>query len=330
MKQDLVGRKYNKLLVISEEEQGTKKGGEQFRRFKCLCDCGNTVTVAYSNLVFGHTKTCGCSRRQLRREHKNLVGQKFGRLTVIAEAEPRRCSGNLIHTWVCRCECGNVKTIMQSNLLFGYHAQSCGCVNTRGTVLNPDLTGNRYGLLTVVQKADKPEHIRSGRGTYWECECDCGGKKIVRTDSLVQGRTNSCGCLIGNIVRGVRFGKLTLLSTAPKVNGLRYWNVRCDCGKKHKVTTEKLLRASRVVCDCGSDKPRIDLTGQVFGRLTALMEVDPVKDSGGRNIPSWLCRCTCGKEVVVRRKNLLRKTTRSCGCLRRSAARQFDPMSKRQ
>ena len=95
MKQDLVGRKYNKLLVISEEEQGTKKGGEQFRRFKCLCDCGNTVTVAYSNLVFGHTKTCGCSRRQLRREHKNLVGQKFGRLTVIAEAEPRRCSGNL-------------------------------------------------------------------------------------------------------------------------------------------------------------------------------------------------------------------------------------------
>ena len=130
--------------------------------------------------------------------------------------------------------------------------------------------------------------------------------------------------------RGDRFGKLTLLSHAPAKHGQRYWNVRCDCGMVHTVSIDVLFRAANVYCTCGSDKPRINLTGQVFGRLTALMEVDPVKDSGGRNIPSWLCRCTCGKEVVVRRKNLLRKTTRSCGCLRRAAAKQFDPISKRQ
>lgn len=53
-----------------------------------------------------------------------------------------------------------------------------------------NLVGNRYGYLTVVSKALNER----GAGTMWHCVCDCGNKTTVRSDSLVTGRTTSCGC----------------------------------------------------------------------------------------------------------------------------------------
>ncbi len=52
-----------------------------------------------------------------------------------------------------------------------------------------DLTGEKFGKLTVVKLGER----RSGRKTYWECICDCGMVKEVRSDALP--RINSCGCV---------------------------------------------------------------------------------------------------------------------------------------
>ena len=52
-----------------------------------------------------------------------------------------------------------------------------------------------------------------------------------------------------------------------------------------------------------------DLTGQTFGRLTAL------RFDGYRNRDSWfLCQCECGKEKSIRARNLKKGQTQSCGC----------------
>lgn len=53
-----------------------------------------------------------------------------------------------------------------------------------------DLTGQRFGRLTVVKKAPNIE----GR-TAWECLCDCGNTCVSRTQYLIQGTKKSCGCL---------------------------------------------------------------------------------------------------------------------------------------
>lgn len=53
-----------------------------------------------------------------------------------------------------------------------------------------DLTGEKFGRLTVIGLDDKP-----GRKTYWICQCECGNVKSVRSDSLKQGVIKSCGCL---------------------------------------------------------------------------------------------------------------------------------------
>lgn len=49
-----VGQRFNMLTILNEVY------GEKLRRFKVLCDCGNTSEVYLSNLVSGHTKSCGC------------------------------------------------------------------------------------------------------------------------------------------------------------------------------------------------------------------------------------------------------------------------------
>ena len=53
-----------------------------------------------------------------------------------------------------------------------------------------DLTGKRFGKLTVIQKSNQ-----SGRRLYWDCICDCGKKITVKGDHLRQGNQESCGCL---------------------------------------------------------------------------------------------------------------------------------------
>lgn len=52
-----------------------------------------------------------------------------------------------------------------------------------------DLTGQRYGILTVLQNS---ENI--GLRTAWLCQCDCGSTTIVKTKELRRGKVASCGC----------------------------------------------------------------------------------------------------------------------------------------
>lgn len=58
----------------------------------------------------------------------------------------------------------------------------------------------------------------------------------------------------------------------------------------------------------------IDLTGNVYGRLTVIYLQPRIN---GRII--WLCKCSCGKECSVRASNLKKGTSQSCGCLQKEA-----------
>lgn len=54
---------------------------------------------------------------------------------------------------------------------------------------------------------------------------------------------------------------------------------------------------------------KLDLTGQRFGKLTALA---PAENIGG--CTAWLCRCDCGQETLVITKRLRDGHRTSCGC----------------
>jgi single stranded DNA-binding protein len=62
--------------------------------------------------------------------------------------------------------------------------------------LRKDMTGQRYGRLTVVSFAGLYKDSHS----LWKCICDCGVEKTVMRQSLIKGRTQSCGCLNKEVV----------------------------------------------------------------------------------------------------------------------------------
>lgn len=58
-----------------------------------------------------------------------------------------------------------------------------------------DITGKRYGRLTVIEKAGYYISPGGKRFLRWLCKCDCGNFKTVITSKLNNGHTKSCGCL---------------------------------------------------------------------------------------------------------------------------------------
>lgn len=61
----------------------------------------------------------------------------------------------------------------------------------------------------------------------------------------------------------------------------------------------------------GHSTKKLELTGQRFGKLTALR---PAENIGKKT--AWLCRCDCGKEIAVITGRLRSGHTTSCGCLK--------------
>lgn len=55
----------------------------------------------------------------------SLVGQKYGKLTVLARHECNTKSNKPL--WVCKCECGNISIVDGSRLKSG-NTKSCGCL----------------------------------------------------------------------------------------------------------------------------------------------------------------------------------------------------------
>lgn len=59
-----------------------------------------------------------------------------------------------------------------------------------------DLTGQRFGRLTVVERAENKWHK-----TAWRCSCDCGNMVVANGSHLLSGRVQSCGCLRKELAR---------------------------------------------------------------------------------------------------------------------------------
>lgn len=129
-----IGNTYGYLTVI-ERAENTKEGRAMW---KCKCKCGNETTVLGKHLRSGNTKSCGCYQRERAAQANmdrvgSLVGQKFGKLTVICEnGFITHTSGKRSRIYYCECECGNIVPSAQHQYLAYGDLTSCGCVRSKG------------------------------------------------------------------------------------------------------------------------------------------------------------------------------------------------------
>ena len=184
-----------------------------------------------------------------------------------------------------------------------------------------DLTGQRFGKLTVTERTDK----RSSGYVLWKCRCDCGGEILASTKQLARGTISDCGCVPKTSARrgskaedltGKRFGNLTVMQRTENRNGRTCWLCLCDCGNEKAVTAHDLKAGKVKSCGCmihDRDYNRVDLTGRRFGRLTAMW---PTAKRDRKGSIYWHCRCDCGNETDVTESGLVHGNYRSCGCLK--------------
>lgn len=156
---NLKDKRFGRWTVIASAEPKGRKS-----RWLCRCDCGTERIVYQDSLVRGLSSSCGCYRPN--RRH-NLLGQRFGKWTVIAPAE--NYPGTNKRRWLCRCDCGNEKVVNQEGLLQGT-STSCGCALPEKR--RRDIAGQRFGLLTALYPVGKKEG--KGSNIYWRFRCDCG------------------------------------------------------------------------------------------------------------------------------------------------------------
>lgn len=132
-----------------------------------------------------------------------------------------------------------------------------------------DLTNQRFGRLTVIEKG--VPHITRGGAyiTTWKCKCDCGNYTTVASQKLRKGHTTSCGCLIKENkgacfedLTNQRFNRLVVIKFIPAnektVRGYN-WLCRCDCGNLIKANASKLKMGLQKSCGCLKEemKPRL-------------------------------------------------------------------------
>jgi hypothetical protein len=182
-----------------------------------------------------------------------------------------------------------------------------------------DITGNTYNELTAISFS----HVEDGRA-FWLFRCSCGTEKILKAKPVVAGKTRSCGHLLKTNTRrkditGNTYGLLTPLmyshsTTSQTGRTAVFWFCHCECGTITVKGREELETPCSYVRSCGCLD---NISGQVFGRLTALY---PLPELGSARGVLWFYICDCGTEVVHNTDQINRGEVRSCGCLQREAA----------
>ena len=137
--------------TISTDHTGVQRGKQVVTGryghvlWLCKCDCGNTVLASTSHLKSGLVRSCGClvygvtDSSGMPTPRRDLTGQRFGKLTVIAYEGKRekrvkrggRSGRGFKNYWRCRCDCGNEIVVCQDNLRKDGHTTSCGCIRRR-------------------------------------------------------------------------------------------------------------------------------------------------------------------------------------------------------
>lgn len=246
------GMKFNHWTVL----KFSHKNKHRIPYFLCKCDCGTVRAVRGTALIQGTSRACSRSCEN------NIIGQRFGRWTVLRadKSRPR-------YYW-CRCDCGTERSIYRGSLISG-QSKSCGCLTHNGTVCGvreetieryKSCIGKKYGKLTVLELNDA--------GGYFLCQCDCGKQIQVPKYNIVSGNTTSCGCTRVESLRkqqqekyedciGKKINHLTITDCYYKNNSF-WFTCICDCGKEYTNLATRIYTGYIQSCGCLKSKAEED------------------------------------------------------------------------
>lgn len=139
-----IGKKYGKLTIQKIYRLENKINNRI--RCICLCECGVKKDISLSNVINGKTRSCGCGMRT--DIYNNLIGKKYGKLTVVERLPDTKSSQA---RYKCVCDCGNSIEVYGSNLLYD-QTKSCGCIHKISAYNDTIWKTNKSGVKGVYYK----------------------------------------------------------------------------------------------------------------------------------------------------------------------------------
>jgi hypothetical protein len=112
-------------------------------------------------------------QRKQRRIDNDFIGEKFGKLTIIARAEKHKTRNT--YYFICQCDCGNVCKKLRQDMVSG-NTTSCGCMSSRNVAGDRTRTHNmrhtrQYNIWTMLKARCNNPNSRSYK--------DYGGRGIA-------------------------------------------------------------------------------------------------------------------------------------------------------
>ena len=150
----------------------------------CEClSCKKIKSIRATQLRKG--PKCNCARSA------SLIGQEINGFKVIEITNKRAKDKSII----LKCQCLNCNNIQEiaSNILKSNRKICSNCGEKESTLI--DITGQRFGKLTVLKRDISQSYMGHQQDAYWICQCDCGTIKTIRGVSLRKGLTFFCGCI---------------------------------------------------------------------------------------------------------------------------------------
>lgn len=215
-------------------------------------------------------------------KRENLEGRTFGDFVT------SRYLGGKRYLLICKI-CGEKRELLATNI-----KKNIGVTCTSKKKVVIDLTGKTIGDWEVLKYVGHKSYL---------CRCSCNKLKEVLKANLVNGSSTSCGHrhnTYGDLA-GQIFGEWLVVRKEEYK-----WLCQCSCGKLGLATARDLVTHKTTSCGHGYNEFQ-DITGKRYG----LWEVISYEGNG-----YYRCKCNCGKQTIqsVRKQDLLRETSTSCGC----------------
>lgn len=186
----LPGERFGRLVVAGVV---TDSNG---RRRRCRCDCGTEVVVAAQNLTRGHTKSCGCLKREVaakqlaeirernglvEHQDKNWIGSVICGRRILGEI--RLCRSR---RWTVECiDCGRQTNVEEKQLRDEAIRDCLTCTHRSRHGTPHPRVGQVFGIGTIASINPK----RSGVVTL---RCLCGVEQEVRWLDIRRRRIPAC------------------------------------------------------------------------------------------------------------------------------------------
>lgn len=143
-------------------------------------------------------------------------------------------------------------------------------------------------------------------------------------------------------ITGEKFGKLTVINCAGKLDGKNYfWNCQCDCGQIKPILGTSLRNGNTKSCGCGKfdgfkkhneqqTQETLIPIGTRFGKLIIVQSIGykPQYEGAVKNRMWYLCQCDCGN-ICETHGNLLKSNAKiSCGCINSRGENKIEELLK--